>query len=49
MAMEDWMMNECYLWSSTVDETATNNMKCGYLYLSESLGQTSICLRLVWQ
>ena len=34
MAMEDWMMNECYLWSSTVDETATNNMKCGYLYLS---------------
>ena len=27
-------MNECYLWSSTVDETATSNLKCGYLYLS---------------
>ena len=34
MAMEDWLMNECYLWSSTVDETATSNLKCGYLYLS---------------
>lgn len=35
LAMDHWYMDECYLWSSTVNESAENDMKYGYLYLSE--------------
>ena len=34
MAMNHWMMTDCYLWSSTIDENASDDMRYGYLYLS---------------
>lgn len=34
LALSHWYMDECYLWSSTVDETAVDEMKYGYLYLA---------------